>query len=76
MVRSSLDRDKTSHTWSEWVGFDQNRVRTGRNGHVQSEMGRGWSAVVELSLGWVVGDQFRYWLFRGFSDGVISLYVG
>ena len=51
MVRSSLDRAKTSHRWSELVGFDRGRVRTGRGGHVQSEMGRGWPAVVELGRG-------------------------
>ena len=61
MVRSGLDRVKAGQEWWKFVRFELCRVRTGRSVYVYSEMGREWSAVVELCLGWVVGDQFWYW---------------
>ena len=51
VVRSSLDGDDTSHRWLKLVGFDRGRVRTRNGGLFQSEMGRGWPAVVEMCLG-------------------------
>ena len=40
VVRSGLDRVKTGHGWSEFSGFDQSRVRTGRGSYVLSYAAR------------------------------------